>query len=463
MDKFRIEEDYLGEIAIPSNVYWGANTQRALNNFHVTNRFVNVRLINALSMVKKACAQANFEIGFLDSKKNNAISQACDEIIEGKFSTQFPVDALQGGAGTSTNMNINEVIANRAIEILGGKRGNYSIVHPIEDVNLHQSTNDVYPTALKIAVIYALRDLSGAIAFLQGEFQKKEKEFSEIVKTGRTEMQDAVPMTLGMEFSAFAEAVSRDRWRTFKAEERIRLVNIGGTAVGTGLTAPKKYIFLVIEKLRDITSLGIARGENTVDQTANGDAFVEVSAILKANASNIIKISNDLRLLNMLKEINLPSIQTGSSIMPGKINPVICESSIQAGLKVMTNDSLISESVSRATLQINEFMPLLADTILESIDILLNTNLMLKDYVSNILPCKENCENNLHNSVSIITALLPYIGYERAESLLKEYKNTDKKQTIKEFLCIKLDKDLVERVLDPYVVSALGYNHEKNP
>ncbi len=256
-------------------------------------------------------------------EKAEAIINACDEIAKGRFSDQFPVDALQGGAGTSTNMNLNEVIANRAIEILGGNKGDYSLIHPLEDVNLHQSTNDVYPTAIKVAGIYRLRDLAKAIAELQGAFQEKEKEFAGIIKIGRTELQEAVPITLGAEFSAFAEAISRDRWRTFKCEERLRVVNLGGTAVGTGLAAPQDYIFLVIEKLREVTGLGLSRGENLPAETANADSFVEVSGILKAHAVNLLKIANDLRLMNLLGEIKLPQLQAGSSIMPGKVNPVL--------------------------------------------------------------------------------------------------------------------------------------------
>ncbi|RKY60852.1 MAG: aspartate ammonia-lyase, partial [Candidatus Latescibacterota bacterium] len=280
--EYRIEKDFLGEKKIPKEAYWGIHTQRAIENFPITGYRTPFSLIRAFAIVKKACCMANLELGYIDEKKANAIILACDEIIDGKLADQFPLDPLQGGAGTSTNMNVNEVIANRAIEILGGEKGDYSIVHPLNDVNLHQSTNDTYPTAMKVATIVELRNLSQAIARLQGAFQRKEKEFAQVVKTGRTELQEAVPLTLGAEFSAFAEAIARDRWRTFKCEERLRVVNLGGTAVGTGLGAPRSYIFLVIEKLRAITGLGLSRGENMVDQTANTDCFVEVSGILKA-------------------------------------------------------------------------------------------------------------------------------------------------------------------------------------
>ncbi|MDF2952911.1 MAG: Aspartate ammonia-lyase [Thermodesulfobacterium sp.] len=455
MSEFRVEEDLLGTLEIPANSYWGIHTERAKKNFSISGYRVNPFLIKALALVKKACALTNLELGYLEEKKAKAIITACDEIIQGHLLDQFHVDALQGGAGTSTNMNINEVIANRAIELLGGKKGDYSIVHPIEDVNLHQSTNDTYPTAVKIACIYRLKDLSQAIATLQGAFQKKEKEFAGIVKIGRTELQEAVPITLGAEFSAFAEAIARDRWRTFKCEERLRVVNIGGTAVGTGLTAPRDYIFLVIEKLREVTGLGLARGENLMGETANVDPFIEVSGIMKAHASNLIKISNDLRLLNLLEEIKLPPLQSGSSIMPGKVNPVMLEAVIQVALKVIANDFLITEAASRSTFQICEFLPLLAHAILESMDLLVNINLALAEHVKSIKACEKRCKEYVDKSITIITAFLPVIGYERAEKLVKKFLTTGK-TNFKEFLKEELERKMVEEILSPYKLTALG-------
>ncbi len=456
--EYRIEKDSLGEIKVPKDVYWGIHTQRAKDNFSLTGYRVNFSFIQALAMVKKACCLANFELKYLKDKKAEAIILACNEIIAGKLSEQFPLDALQGGAGTSTNMNINEVIANRAIEILGGEKGNYALVDPLREVNLHQSTNDTYPTALKVAVILKIRQLAAEIANLQGEFQKKEKEFAAIVKMGRTELQLAVPLTLGMEFSAFAQAFARDRWRMFKCEERLRVVNLGGTAVGTGLTAPQNYIFLVIEKLREVTQLGLARGENLVDQTANTDVFVEVSGILKAHASNLIKIANDLRLLHLLGEIELPAVQVGSSVMPGKVNPVVLEAVIQSGMKIVANDYIISEVSSRGTFQINEFMPLLTFAALESLDILINSNQMLAKHIreikANALKCKQYCDQ----STTLITAFIPYIGYEKASQLLEEF-SISPKNNLWEFLGEKLGKDWVEQILSPYKLTALGYKN----
>ena len=460
MNTKRIEHDFLGSLEVPADAYWGIHTQRAINNFRISGINVNNSLIRSLAQTKKACCLANFETGHLDTDKTKAITTACDEIATGILSDQFPIDALQGGAGTSTNMNINEVIANRSIELMRGQKGDYSIVHPLEDVNLHQSTNDVYPTAVKIAAIFRLRDLSKVIADLQGSFQEKEKEFAAIVKLGRTELQEAIPITLGAEFSAFAEAFSRDRWRTFKCEERLRVVNLGGTAVGTGLAAPRDYIFLVIEKLRDVTGLGLSRGENIMSETANADSFVEVSGILKAHAVNLIKIANDLRLMNFLGEIRLPQLQTGSSIMPGKINPVLAEAVIQTGIKVIANAGIITETAARGTLQINEFLPLLAHALLESLDLLININGLLTKHVHGIQANKEKCEEYFDASPMIITALLPVIGYEKATQLITEFSSRGE-NNMRRFLEEKLGKELIDKILSPYQLTALGYKDKK--
>jgi aspartate ammonia-lyase len=456
----RIEHDLLGSLEVPASAYWGIHTQRAIDNFHISGIKVNAGLIRSMAQTKKACCQANLETGYLNPKKGKAIIAACDEISAGKLADQFPIDALQGGAGTSTNMNVNEVIANRAIEILGGNKGDYTIVHPLEDVNLHQSTNDVYPTAVKVASIFILRDLSKAIANLQGAFQEKEKEFAAIVKIGRTELQEAIPITLGAEFSAFAEALSRDRWRTFKCEERLRVVTLGGTAVGTGLVAPRDYIFLVIEKLREVTGLGLSRGENIMAETANVDSFVEVSGILKAHAVNLIKITNDLRLMNFLGEIKLPQMQVGSSIMPGKVNPVLAEAAIQVGIKVIANDAIITETAARGTLQINEFLPLLAHALLESMDLLININGLLTEHVRGIVADKEKCEEYFDASPMIITALLPVIGYEKATQFITEFSSRGE-NNMRRFLEEKLGKELIDKVLSPYQLTALGYKDKK--
>lgn len=453
---YRIEADNLGEKEIPQNAYYGIHTLRAKENFPFSQYKIPDRLIVALGLVKKAAIETNLELGFLETSSASAMIQACDEITSGNFRDQFILDPLQGGAGTSTNMCINEIIANRALEILGYEKGLYSVIHPIEQVNLHQSTNDVYPTALKIAAIFAFRDLSDIIAKLQGAFQQKEQEYADILTVGRTEWQDAVPMTLGAQFSAFAEAIARDRWRTFKCEERLRSVNIGGTAVGTGIAAPRKYIFSVIEKLRTLTGLGILRSENVLDATANLDCFTEVSGMLNANATNLIKIANDLRFLHYQNEINLPAMQAGSSIMPGKINPVAIEAVIQIGIKVQANDRIINDCVSRGSLQINEFIPLVAFALLESLELLKNSNHMFTEHIKGITANPEICNRHFRNNDIIITAFLPFIGYEKAQELLNEYKACDN-VNFHDFLADKLGEKLCQKVLSSENLISLGY------
>ncbi|MBN1546295.1 MAG: aspartate ammonia-lyase [Syntrophaceae bacterium] len=469
MKQTRIEEDLLGQLAVPADSYWGIHTERALHNFKISGRLVRPELIRAMALVKKACCLANMELGYLEKSKGDAIIAACDDIVAGQLADQFPLDALQGGAGTSTNMNVNEVVANRAIELLGGSLGNYTVIHPIEDVNRHQSTNDTYPTALKVAAIYGLRRLSQAVAELQGAFQEKEKAFGHLVKVGRTEMQEAVPITLGAEFSAFAEAISRDRWRTYKCEERLRVVNLGGTAVGTGLCAPRPFIFLVIEKLRGVSGLGLSRGENLMGETANADVFVEVSGILKAHAVNLIKIANDLRLMNLTGEIHLPRLQAGSSIMPGKVNPVLMEAAIQVGVKVLANDLIIADAAGRGSSQINEFLPLLGDALLESLDLLEHINLLLAMHVQGVDADEERCRFYFERSDMIVTALVPYLGYEKATSLIEQYRRRnvpdlagghEAVMTMKNFLEKELGNDLVEKVFSPYQLTALGYRDD---
>jgi len=447
--KMRSEKDFLGEMQIPEDAAWGIHTARALENFPIPGSLVPASLISALAQVKQACALANKELGFLSPEKAEAIISACETDWSNKsYTSDLP--ALQGGAGTSTNMFINELIANKA-----GKD-----IHPIEDVNLHQSTNDVYPTAVKVAAIYGLRELAEKVEALQGAFQQLEKKFAHIPTIGKTEMVEAVPLTLGAEFGAYAEAFARDRWRTFKCEERLRVVNLGGTAVGTGLTAPRSYIFLVTDKLREVTGLGLSRGENLVDQTANADAFVEVSGIMKACATNLLKICGDLRLLHMNGKIKLPAVQAGSSIMPGKVNPVILESVMQIGIKVQANDFIVTECASRGSLQINEFMPLLASALLESMELLGAACGMLSRHAEGIEADEAECERKFNSSVEIVTAFLPAIGYDKATELIHAFKDrTDPsdQSDFRTFLESKLGAELVEKTLSPQNLMALGH------
>lgn len=452
----RKEHDCLGERALAQDAYYGIHTQRAIENFSVSGYPVSPDLIIAIAQVKKACALTNGELGFLAAEKAQAIAAACDDVCRGELTDAFPLDAMQGGAGTSTNMNVNEVIANRALELLGCRRADYGVIHPIQHVNLHQSTNDVYPTALKIAIIGKLRALSAAVEDIQGVFQKKEKEFHDIVTMGRTEMQAAVPMTLGGIFSGFAGAFARDRWRTFKCEERIRTVNLGGTAVGTGLCAPKRYIFLVIEKLRDVTGLGLARAENLVDNTMNMDPLVEISGILKAHATNVMKVCRDLRMMHMLDEITVPAVQAGSSIMPGKINPVVLECGIQTALKVMHNDGLVAMACAEGTLQINEYLPLISFTMLESLDLLIRLNALLAKHCGDIVGNRAQCACSTAQSETLVTACIPKIGYEKAEEYVAEFRVSGRKD-MRAFLSEKLGEETVGEMLHPSNVTKLGY------
>ncbi len=459
----RQEQDALGTLEIADGALWGIHTQRALNNFPKTGRRVPFVLIGSIAVVKQAAALTNAELGFLKRDAADAIVAACGKVCEGgaEIEAQFPLDALQGGAGTSTNMNVNEVVANLAFAHLGKPPGDYACVHPLHHVNLHQSTNDVYPTALRIAAIAGVRRLSDAMAKLQGAFQAKETAFQGIVKIGRTELQAAVPMTLGQEFSTFAEAIARDRWRTFKCEERLRLVNLGGTAIGTGLTAPRAYIFRVIEVLRSLTGMGLSRNENAIDATANADAFVEVSGILKASAANLGKIAADLRLLHFLGEIALPPLQAGSSIMPGKINPVMMESAMQIGIAVRANDSVVAECAAHGTLQINEFMPLLAFALLDSIAMLEAAALALTGHIAGIEADAVCCASFLADSPTLLTAFLPKIGYERAEALTKAFAEAKKKHpalTLRAFLSMELGETLVNEVLSAPNLLKLGHD-----
>ncbi len=374
----------------------------------------------------------------------------------------FPLDALQGGAGTSTNMNINEVLALYATGVLRQENDGADRVDPLEHVNLHQSTNDVYPTALKIAAIRGVRKVSESFALLQGACQRQEKEFASVVKMGRTEQVDAVPITLGAEIGAFAEAFSRDRWRTMKCEERLRVVNIGGTAVGTGLTAPRSYIFLVIEKLRSGTGLGLSRGENLPGETANADVFVEVSGILKACAVNLMKTADDLRRLNMLGDISLPVVQAGSSIMPGKANPVVPECVMQCAMLVKANDQIVADCASRGSLQIVEFLPLLASALLESIRVLSGAAELLAGCIDGIVANEESCRRRVEQSPALITALLPELGYNRCVELGQLFAGLTDKISFREFLEIHVGAEVVDRALSVQNLTSLGYRQQRS-
>ncbi|MCG8400555.1 MAG: aspartate ammonia-lyase [Firmicutes bacterium] len=412
------------------------NTRRAVENFAVSGCPVHPALVQALAEVKWAAAKANQRAGLLDEKTAGAICAAAREVASGGLADQFIVDALQGGAGTSTNMNMNEVLANRAIELLGGHNGDYRLVDPLSHVNLSQSTNDTYPTALRVAAIRLVLALSETMAELQNTLQEKETQFAGVLKLGRTEMQDAVPVTLGQEFGAFAEAVARDRWRLYKVEERLRQVNLGGTAVGTGLNASRNYIYHVVEELRDITGLGLARAENLLDLTQNADVFAEVSGLVKAAAVNQAKIAGDLMLMASgpaggLAEINLPPRQMGSSIMPGKVNPVIPEMVTQVAWQVMGADLVITQACASGRLELNSYLPVVAHNLLHGLEMLAKTTRRFAHLcITGITANEARCRRWLEESGALATALVPYIGYHRAAELVEEAQRRNK--TIKE-------------------------------
>lgn len=462
MSLYRVEKDLLGQREIPQEAYYGIHTLRAKENFAVSGMPVHRDLIWALALVKKAAALANMEVGLLDPRIARAIALAAEELAEGQWRDQIVVDAFQGGAGTSTNMNVNEVIANRAIEILGGTRGDYTLVNPLDHVNLGQSTNDVYPTALRVAAIKLVRELSQAMATLQGALQAKEKEFAAVLKIGRTEMQDAVPITLGQEFSAYAEAVARDWWRLYKSEERLRQVNLGGTAVGTGLNASRRYIYRVIEILRELTGFGLARAENTVEATQNADVFAEVSGFVKAAAVNLAKIAGDLRLLSSgpragLGEIKLPEVQAGSSMMPGKVNPVIPEMVTQVAYQVMASDMAIDMAAASGQLELNAFLPLIAHNLLQSLEMMAKVSRLLAEKcVRGIQADEARCRQLLEGSHGLITAFVPYLGYEKATEVVLRAVETRRPVTelvIEEGL---FTKDEVEAILRPQELTTPG-------
>lgn len=424
MVETRRETDALGEVEVPASARHGVHTERALANFPLLGRPVHPELARAFGAVKLAALRTNRALGFLEGPEAPAMERACGELMDGTLAPEIVVDALQGGAGTSTNMNVNEVLANRALELLGRPRGDYGAVSPLDHLNLHQSTNDTYPTALRIAAIRGLRSLEREVLALQEAFQVQEKRLAHVVKVGRTELQDAVLTTLGRSMGAYAEALNRDRWRLAKAEERLRVVNLGGTAIGTGLAAPTEYVFRVVEELRDITGLGLARAENLVEATQNLDALVEVSGLLKALATTLVKLSTDLRVLSSgpeagLGELRLPPRQAGSSIMPGKVNPVIPEAATQAALLVLAHDQALAMAASLGSLELNPFMPLVAHCLLESFDLLARACSILRRHCVEGLEADEaRCRAQVENGTAAATALLPLLGYERTSELV---------------------------------------------
>jgi len=422
MSATRLEHDLLGDYQVPINAYWGVHTARAVDNFPISGVPIGHyrSLIRALAIVKQAAAQANFELGELSAEINEAISKACQEVADGKFDSEFVVDAIQGGAGTSTNMNANEVIANRAIEILGGSKGDYDLVHPLNDVNKSQSTNDVYPTALKLALILEINELLKAMAHLQAAFQGKADEFKDVIKMGRTQMQDAVPMTLGQEFATFSRMTMEDIQRLQETVPLLREINLGGTAIGTGLNAPVGYAQKACLILSKLSGFDFMVAEDMVEATQDAGVFVMVSGVLKRIAVKLSKTSNDLRLLSSgpragLDEINLPPRQAGSSIMPGKVNPVIPEVVNQIAFAVIGNDVTVTMAAEAGQLQLNAFEPIMCRALMMSITQLRQGCYVLADAcVSGITANVEKLRMSVEQSIGLVTVISPLLGYENA-------------------------------------------------
>ncbi len=425
---FRLEADFLGERRVPADAYFGIHTLRALENFPISGIPISTfpDLISALACVKQAAARTNRGLGFLSARRAKVIEGACEEIRRGLLHEQFVVDVIQGGAGTSTNMNANEVIANRGLELLGRGRGEYRHLHPIEHVNLSQSTNDVYPTALKIGLLFSIEQLTAAMATLRAAFEAKSVEFSDALKMGRTQLQDAVPMTLGQEFGAFAVTMGEDEERLGEASRLIREINLGATAIGTGINTPPEYAPLVCRHLAEITGIDLVTAPHLVEATQDAGAFVQLSGVLKRVAVKLSKTCNDLRLLSSgpragLAEINLPARQAGSTIMPGKVNPVIPEVVNQVAFEVIGNDVAVSFAAEAGQLQLNAFEPLIAASLFGSLSHLRNACLTLEaNCVRGITANRERMRHAVEESVGLATALNPYIGYERASAVARE-------------------------------------------
>ncbi len=452
----RREHDSLGEIDVDADAYYAAQTARAFSNFQISGIPIGhyAVFIRALAFVKKAAALANLELGDLDRKKADAIVAACDDIAGGKLADQFVLDVFQGGAGTSTNMNVNEVVANLALEHLGLPKGSFDVIHPNNDVNLSQSTNDVYPTAIRLALLLSYNSLSNELAGIADTFEAKAAEFADILKLGRTQLQDAVPMTLGQEFTAFAVTLREDILRLEEAARLLKEINLGGTAIGTGITADPRYAALAIKKLADVSSVDVVAASDFVEACWDTGAFVLFSGAVKRTAVKLSKISNDLRLLSSgprggFGEINLPPMQPGSSIMPGKVNPVIPEVVNQVAFHVIGADLVVTLAAEAGQLQLNAFEPVIVFNLLQSITLLTNAVRTLREKcVVGITANEERCRQHLDAGTALATALTSLIGYEKASEMAKEILRSGR--TMRELLdeSNTLSADLLEQVLD---------------
>lgn len=453
----RKEHDFIGELEISDDVYYGVQTFRALENFHMSGRSLKNYpfFIKAFAQVKKAAALANKEVGVLDADKADALAKACDRLIAGEFLDQFVVDMIQGGAGTSTNMNVNEVLTNIALESMGHKKGEYQYLHPNDHTNLGQSTNDTYPSSIKVATYAKLGDLLKAMEELKNDLEAKAKEYKDMIKMGRTELEDAVPTTLGNTFNAFASYIKSDIAKLTKAREAMAVLNLGATAIGTGINCHPDYKNVVEKKLKEITGVNFTPAEDLIAATQDTADFVYVSGCLKTAAVRLSKIANDLRLMNSgprcgLGEITLPAMQPGSSIMPGKVNPVICEVVGEACYEVIGNDVTIMLCSERGEFELNAFEPGIAYGLFNSLILLENAMKTLANKaIKGLKANPEACKKMVLNSIGIVTAFNPVLGYEKSASMAKEALQTGKAVGD---ICLErgyLSKEEIDKILDP--------------
>lgn len=460
----RIEHDLIGEREVPAEAYWGIHTLRAKENFPISDIPISRSpfLVNALAAVKQAAAAANHELGLLDGERFNAIRQACQEIGDGSLHDEFPIDVIQGGAGTSTNMNANEVIANRALEIMGKLKADYDVIHPNEHVNMSQSTNDVYPTAVKIALALSCESLQEAVAELVTSFERKAHEFHDVLKMGRTQMQDAVPMTLGQEFGTFERMIDAERARLSHAVERMYEINLGATAIGTQLNAPEGYVALSCQHLATITGLPLTSADDLIESTQDCSGFVQLSGALKQLAIKLSKICNDLRLLSSgpragVNAVDLPAVQAGSSIMPGKVNPVIPEVVNQVAFQVMGHDQTVSAAAEAGQLQLNAFEPVICYSLSAGIYRLREAvRTFARRCVDGISANVDLLRAEVSNSIGLVTALNPYIGYSAASEVARESLETGR--AVADLVLEKelMPKEQLEQVLRPEVLARLA-------
>ena len=465
--EFRLEHDFIGVKEVPAEAYYGVQSLRARENFAITGLPMHPALINSVAQIKKAAALTNLDVGALDEERARAIARACDEIAQGKLHDQFIVDAIQGGAGTSLNMNANEVIANRAIELLGGTKGDYSVVNPNDHVNLGQSTNDVFPSCGKMAALELLDQAKKELIRLREALDQKAVEFDHVIKMGRTQLQDAVPIRLGQEFRAYSAAVTRDIARFDVAKNEMRSLNMGGTAVGTGLNARTGYVKRVVKKISEVSGHYLVQAENLIDGTQNLDCYSLVSGVVKTCAINLSKMCNDLRLMSSgpragLGEINLPARQNGSSIMPGKVNPVIPEVVSQAAFNIIGNDLTISMAAEAGQLELNAFEPVIFYNLFHSIENLTSAVRTLVDHcIVGITANEERCRQLVEHSIGIITVICPYIGYEEAAKIAKEALKTGR--SVRELLLEKgmFTEEKLDRILDPFTMTEPGSIDER--